>query len=442
MHGDGRLSDVLRFGAFEVDTGSGELSKNGRKVRLQEQPFQVLVMLLERCGGVVSRDELRKAIWPDHTFVDFDHAIRTAINKIRAALGDTAENPRFVETLVRRGYRFIAPVARAGLATLGSTPPVGSPARQAYLKGLYAQRRSAGGLLTGIEHFRECLERDPNHPQAYVGLALLHLQMGFGYAPLGSAEAMAAAASAALQALKLDATLPEAVACLAFVRSLGERQWEAADREFRAAVRLGPDAPEVHRLYSWHLSAMGRSDEAIAHSTLARDLDPASLQCAYAVSAAYWWCRQYERAAAEADKLVEIDPTFPGGHRMRGLAYTHTRRHEEAIAAFERASVLSGNESWTLGHLAAGYAAAGREAEASELLDCLERRSRETYVSPYVLAFLHTALNHADSAFEWLERGYAAGNAMLAYLRVDTLLDALRPDPRLQDLIGRMKFPA
>ncbi len=101
---------LLRFGIFEADLRSGELRKNGSKIRLQEQPFQVLAMLLERPGDVVTREELRQRLWPADTFVDFDHSLNTAINKLREALGDSAANPRFIETLARRGYRFLAPV--------------------------------------------------------------------------------------------------------------------------------------------------------------------------------------------------------------------------------------------------------------------------------------------------------------------------------------------
>jgi len=100
----------IRFGLYEVDVASGELRKSGVKVRLQEQPFQVLVALLERPGEVVTREDLRQRLWPADTFVDFDHSLNTAINKLRDALGDTANNARFIETLARRGYRFIAPV--------------------------------------------------------------------------------------------------------------------------------------------------------------------------------------------------------------------------------------------------------------------------------------------------------------------------------------------
>ncbi len=101
---------VARFGVFELDLNAGELRKSGVKLRLQGQPLQVLALLLERAGEVVSREELQKKLWPSDTFVDFDHSLNTAINKVREALGDSASSPRYVETLARRGYRFIAPV--------------------------------------------------------------------------------------------------------------------------------------------------------------------------------------------------------------------------------------------------------------------------------------------------------------------------------------------
>jgi DNA-binding winged helix-turn-helix (wHTH) protein len=99
-----------RFGLFEADLTTGELCKRGLRIRLQEQPFQVLAMLLEQPGVMVTREELRKRLWGTDTFVDFDHGLSKAVNKIREALGDSAESPRFVETIARRGYRFLADV--------------------------------------------------------------------------------------------------------------------------------------------------------------------------------------------------------------------------------------------------------------------------------------------------------------------------------------------
>src|SRR5262249_37348649 len=125
-------SQVIRVATFEVDLEAQELRKGGLRLKLSGQPFQVLAILLEKPGAVVTREELQKRLWPD-TFVDVDHNLNTATNKIREALGDSSENPRFVETLPRRGYRFIAPItvkgtdpaaahATAGHSTNGSEP--------------------------------------------------------------------------------------------------------------------------------------------------------------------------------------------------------------------------------------------------------------------------------------------------------------------------------
>ena len=100
----------FRFGEFEVDSCARELRKQGERIRLQEQPFQVLLFLIQRTGQVVTREEMRSQIWPKGTFVDFDHGLNTAIKKIRVALGDSANVPRYVETIPRRGYRFLVPV--------------------------------------------------------------------------------------------------------------------------------------------------------------------------------------------------------------------------------------------------------------------------------------------------------------------------------------------
>jgi cholera toxin transcriptional activator len=104
---------IFRFGVFEADASSGELRKAGMRLRLQDQAFQVLIVLLAHSGEVVTREELRQNLWPSDTFVDFDHSLNTIVNKIREALGDSAANPRFVETLAKRGYRFLVPVQLA-----------------------------------------------------------------------------------------------------------------------------------------------------------------------------------------------------------------------------------------------------------------------------------------------------------------------------------------
>jgi cholera toxin transcriptional activator len=121
---------LIRFGVFEVDLAAGELRKNGSRVRLQEQPFQLLHLLVERPSEIVTREELRQKLWPADTFVDFDHSLNTAVNKLRDALGDSAASPRYIETLARRGYRFVAPVERLegrGAVQAAATADVNGP---------------------------------------------------------------------------------------------------------------------------------------------------------------------------------------------------------------------------------------------------------------------------------------------------------------------------
>jgi cholera toxin transcriptional activator len=111
---DGQPAERYRFGLFEADASTGELRRQGVRVKLHAQPFQVLLLLLDRPGELLTREEIAGALWPEGTFVDYEHGVNSAVNRIREALGDTATSARFVETLARRGYRFVAPVERIG----------------------------------------------------------------------------------------------------------------------------------------------------------------------------------------------------------------------------------------------------------------------------------------------------------------------------------------
>jgi len=114
-------SRIIRFGLFEVDLRAGELRKSGVKIKLQQQPFQILVILLQHRGEIVTREELRQQLWPADTFVDFDHSLNAAIKRLRDALGESAESPIYIETLARRGYRFNAPAE--SIPARDSAPP-------------------------------------------------------------------------------------------------------------------------------------------------------------------------------------------------------------------------------------------------------------------------------------------------------------------------------
>jgi DNA-binding winged helix-turn-helix (wHTH) protein/tetratricopeptide (TPR) repeat protein len=160
-----RSLSILRFGVFEVEMRSGELRKQGVRIKLQEQPFHVLTVLLKQPGEVVTREELRNQNWPADTFVDFDNSLNTAINKLREALGDSADNPRFIETLPRRGYRFIAPVTGVNGTTTRTATGVSAPWRPSSRKMVVTAiavlaAGAAGGLFWRARQERRLTEKD------------------------------------------------------------------------------------------------------------------------------------------------------------------------------------------------------------------------------------------------------------------------------------------
>jgi len=151
---------LFRFGIFEADTASGELRKSGMRLKLQEQPFQVLLLFLERPGELVTRDELRQRLWPADTFVDFDHSLNTIVNKLREALGDSAASPRFIETLAKRGYRFLARVEVVSNGKAVEVVPQIAPP---------APGKANGSLLTQLEDL-------PSARPGYVRILILLIQ--------------------------------------------------------------------------------------------------------------------------------------------------------------------------------------------------------------------------------------------------------------------------
>ena len=182
-------SQVIRFATFEVDLQAGELRKGGLKLKLSGQPFQVLAILLESPGKVVTREELQKRLWPD-TFVDVDHNLNTAINKIREALGDSSENPRFVETLPRRGYRFIGPVEKKDPTEMQVGPPASDTAK-AVPSSRWPQRFLMFGgaclLLIAALAFINKLKRPPA-PVKQRTLTRLTFDAGLQFGPTWSPD--------------------------------------------------------------------------------------------------------------------------------------------------------------------------------------------------------------------------------------------------------------
>jgi TolB-like protein/DNA-binding winged helix-turn-helix (wHTH) protein/Flp pilus assembly protein TadD len=620
-----RPPSIVRFGIYEISFQSGELRKAGVKIKVQHQPLKLLEILLEHPGEIVPREELRSRIWPQESFGDFDQAVNVAIAKLRGALGDSAENSRYIETLPRRGYRFIAEVAVvdvtkpvagvndkpsvdkrprlrlawkiAGLTLVlvlviltawmmyprrGPSPEIRSlavlpleslsidasqdyfadgmtdelitdlsqisalrvisrtsvmpykrvrrplpeiarelnvdavvegtvlrsgnrvritaqliqvpaerhlwaqsyegdvgdvltlqsqvahavadqirvslnpreqavlknkktvdpEAYEAYLKGRYFwNKRTANGLKTAVAYFHQAIERDTNYAPAYSGLADSYALMGdWQYAVMTPKEAFPKAKAAAIKALELDSTLGEAHNSLAFVLDGFDWNLEAGGKEFRRAIELNPGYATSHHWYAWHLSLLGRFDEAIAEMRKAESLDPLSLIINADLAEILVLAHSSDESIRQSRKTIEMDPSFALAHNQLAQAYLQNHMYDEALAEMRKAVQLSPDSPAFIANLARGYVASGKRTEALKLLSDLKKRSTPNYSNAAEIAVIYVSLGDTDQAMNWLEKGYEERFNPGVLLRPG--FDPLRSDRRFQDLRRRIGLPS
>jgi len=639
-----RSTSVVRFGTYEVSLQSGEVRKAGLRIRVQQQPMKLLEILLERPGEVVTREELRSRVWPSESFGDFDQALNIAVGKIRSALGDSAENPRFIETLPKRGYRFIAdvsvldadahakraesaavdpPVAGPGqesqgaglairpkrrmwlthgvivalalivglsllvlagwlfrshrrapegirsLAVLpldnlsgdasqnyfadgmtdelitdlaqisalrvisrtsvmiykGARKPLPQIARElnvdavvegtvlrsgnrvritaqlieastdrhiwsqsyegelrdtlalqnrvasavadqirinltpreqaalknvevvnpeayeAYLKGRYFwNKRTVDGLRVALAYFNQAIDEDPKYARAYSGLADTYALLGdWQYAVMTPREAFPKAKAAAIKALELDSGLGEAHNSLAFVLDGFDWDLESGGKEFRRAIELNPSYATAHHWYAWHLSLLGRYDEAVAEMRKAESLDPLSLIINTDLAEVLVLAHSYDEAIRQSQKTIEMDSNFALAHNQLAQAYLQKHMYAAAIAEMQKAVALSGSSPTCLANLARAYVASGKKSEAVKLLDDLKKRSNPAYSNASEIAMIYASLGDSDQAMNWLAKGYEERFNPGVLLRPG--FDPLRSDSRFQNLVHRVGLP-
>ncbi|HEV2521079.1 MAG TPA: winged helix-turn-helix domain-containing protein [Candidatus Acidoferrales bacterium] len=580
-------SQTYRFGSFEVDPNAGQVRKGSSKLRVPGQSFEILHLLLEHPGEVVTRKELRGRLWPDDTFVDFDHGLNAAINKLREVLADSAERPRYIETLPRRGYRFIAEV-RVGpgaplrrrtkialkrirsLAVLplenlsgdpeqeyfvdgmtealitnlakiralrvisrasvmrykgtrtplreiaqelnvdgvveGSVLRVGEHVRisaqflhasfdahlwaesyerdirdvfalqaevaqaiaaeiriqvtprerkrfrqvrkidpktyEAYLLGrFFLNKRTPEGVSKSLVYFQKAIERDPGYALAYAGLADTYVGLGFAFHEIASPlEVMPKARAAAKKALEIDESLGEAHATLAFISTIHDYDWEAAERGFTRALALNPGNARIHHLHAAYLSYQGRLNEAQAEIERARETDPLSVPINNHAATVLYFRRDYDQAIERSRRTLVLDASFPNAHLILSLSYQQKRMYADAMAEAKKAASFSGRSAASLGCIGGCYAALGRLSEAKKVIKELQALSERKYVSPFVIAWVYVNLRDKEAALAHLEQAYAERSTYLPHIKIDPSLDSLRSDSRFQDLLRHMNL--
>ena len=323
-------------------------------------------------------------------------------------------------------------------AALKTAKIINPEAYEAYLKGRYSWNlRTADGLKKSVEYFNEAIAKDPNYAVAYSGLADTYALLGdWQYAVIPAKEAMPKALSAARKALELDDSLGEAHASLAFCLEGFDWDFADADREFQRAVELSPGYATAHHWYAWHLSLMGRNKEAIAEMEKAVDLDPVSPVVNADLAELLLIAHLPDESIQQSRKTIEMNPGFAFAHNQLAQAYIEKQMFGEASGELQQAIRLAGNSPIFLANLARAYAGSNRKAEATALLNDLKKRSDPG--SPLIaeIAMVYTALGEKDQAISWLEKGYEARFNPGVLERPS--FDALRSDPRFQDLLHRI----
>lgn len=473
---------TVTFGPYRLHLDSGELSRSDVLVKLQPQPAKLLVLLVERAGELVTRDEIRRSVWGTDTFVDFDQSVNFCVRQIRTALHDNADAPCYLETLPRRGYRFIAPVQR-GPERLTATPVVEpsplKPSRRvmsrrlaivsavliittaALATGTFRQSRlraakntssanqhvelgkfflnkvTPADTVTAIEHFQAAIKEDPDCAPAYAGLADAYNQQAGVFIAAKPPTNRLLALRAATRATQLDPTLAEAYTALGYT-TLHELDWATAGKALRRAIELNPRYTRAHLTYASYLASQRRFKEAIAEARQALEIEPASLRVRQVLAWMLYFDRQYDAAIRELHTLVEMDRTFAQAQFHLGEALLVSGRFEEAIPTLQNVVDLTERAPAPLGLLAMAYAGAHQPEEAHRILADMEKRSATETVPAGALLLAYIAVGDKQRAIDMLERGYSERDNYEIWIDASPLMDSLRNEPRYQALCRRV----
>jgi DNA-binding winged helix-turn-helix (wHTH) protein/Tfp pilus assembly protein PilF len=462
----------FRFDGWTLDRKSGELSKDELRTRLQCQPLAILESLLARPGELVTREELTAALWP-HGVVDFDTALNSAVRRLRRSLGDDADSPRYVETIPRRGYRFIgqldppestarerpqdtvvyAPASRistprwpvaiatllvATLAVAATTVLLRAPwseraatlaepdarAQERYLRAEYFYlRRGPGDLELARRYFQEAVAIDPGYARAWVGLAGVYsIEANEGRRPSG--EGFALARQAATQALELDPELAEAHVRLATDR------WRAGDPQgaresLDRALAIEPDNALALSVAAGFAALEGRFDVAIDLQRRSVEAEPLAMASRWNLACWLMMAGRVTEARAEFRRIEELNPS--GGAVDAELARLLVLEGRFAEALDLSVGLRDGTDRLQIRTLA--LHGLGRRAESDEALDELIRTAGE--IEPFRVVEALAFRGESDQAFERLAT-FLEQVRDDAFARYSPFLRTLRHDPRWQ----------
>ncbi len=311
-------------------------------------------------------------------------------------------------------------------------------AYQLYLKGRYYwNRRTADLLKKANEYFQQAIDKDPAYGLAYAGLAESYALFNF-YEVLPPSESCPKAKAAAMKAIEIDENLAEAHNALGWINMSCDWDWPGSDREFKRALEINPNYGQARTQYGNYFEAMGQLDEAIAQRRRAAELEPLTLIIGAVLGRALYEARHYDQAIEQLRRTLELDPSFVQAHLFLGWVYEQKGMPTEAIAELRQTVSLSGGTPLYVSALGHAYAISGQRSLAEESLARLAVQTKRRYVDPYNIAAVYNGLKEKDQVWKYLEMAYQERSYWILYMRVDPRFDAIRADPRYQDILRRM----
>jgi DNA-binding winged helix-turn-helix (wHTH) protein/tetratricopeptide (TPR) repeat protein len=475
---------LLRFGVFELDADAGELRRQGRMVRLTGQPFKALQLLVSRPGDLVTREELRRHIWDDARFVDFDRSLNFCIAAVRDALGDSARNPRFIETIPRRGYRFIGDVrkdedgsrtpkdgrwkpvfhhyavAAVMLLLLLQGRPAPPPphtrataapdALAAFEQGMADRRQPDDGWRRSLYRFREATRLDPRFAEAHYALADVYLDLADSRL-LPPEAALAQARDAAERAVALE-EVGETRTILGVVRLLQDWDWAGARREFVRSLAIEPNSDNTLVAYARFLSAAGEHPAAIATIDRAEALSPMCDLMYWESALVRYRAHRGADALAKAQLAIEYGP--PGGvdpARWRSQVtwlrlLVHVDQQAWTLAAADAATIAeaeAGADAANSNTFAKIPDAGTRPAVLDFARRAADRAAAVTGASrrPVWTATLYAVAAEDEAALAWLERAVTERDPDVLFGLRNPAFDALRGRERFRRLMIETRLP-
>lgn len=316
---------------------------------------------------------------------------------------------------------------------------INAEAYQLYLKGRYQwNKRTQVGLEKSIEYFTEALEKDPTYAQAYAGMAdSYNILARFNF--VRPQDAYPKARAAATKALGIDEMLAEAHSSLAVVKMDYEWDLSGAEREFKRAIELNPSYASAHQWYGLMLMSRGRTEEALAETKTAQQLDPLSLIVDMGVGGLYIYARRFDEAIAYLEKVRELHPEAFQPDSNLAYVYEIKGMKDEAVASYVKSRTLAGDTEERIAALKNAYAVSGWKGYLQKRVDEMkEHAKRQRYTSPFSIALIYAQMGEKNEALAWLEKTYEERNYRLLFIKVDARLDALRSEPRFLRLVQRI----